>query len=253
MHTGTGRLFIGVCCLLILVQGVAASQMSPEAPAGGSPVLSSAPGEGGSLSSVSPAILRDSPAPSRAEIRDEFLDLALDLENPGARHTVTRWARPMVAVKISGDPGEESRDCLAESLAEIDQLTGQVGLQLSRKENPEIEIHFIPLGDFPARVPGYSEGSAGYTRCESRKGFLQKCSIWVPSTDVGEGLGCTILRHELLHGLGLPGHSNHSESILFQGTVAGDFSSLDRDVIRLLYNPALPPGFGEELVREYLA
>jgi len=84
------------------------------------------------------------------------------------------------------------------------------------------------------------------------KGLLQKCTIWVPATDVTDDLRCTIIRHELTHGIGLFGHSTHLESIMYQGTTATGYSSLDQEVIRLLYNTRIFPGFTEETVRDYL-
>jgi hypothetical protein len=191
--------------------------------------------------------------PSRSEVIDELVDLALDPGNPASRHTVTKWARPSVAVEVTGDPDGGTEECLAEVIADIRDLAGSLDLKIGGKANPEIKVNFIPLEEFPLRVPGSTSDSVGYTQCESRKGFLQSCTIWVPSSGVSERLRCTILRHEMTHGLGLLGHSEHAESILFQGTSADAYSPLDREVIRLLYNQALPTGFTEETVREYLS
>jgi hypothetical protein len=253
VNTGTGKLFFGCLCLSLLVCGVSAAQVSLADISGKAPGYQSVTGEGASIPPGIPGISGNGLLPSRSEVLDEFVDLALDPKNPASSHMILKWAKPSIAVRVSGDPDKESRDCLAGSIAEIRNLTGQTDLKISPMEDPSIEVYFIPLEDFPRRVPGYISGSAGYTRCESRKGFLQKCTVWVPTTGFSDEMGCTILRHEMTHGMGLLGHSEHADSILFQGTTAKGYSPLDREVIRLLYNPALSPGFAEDMVRGYFS
>ena len=232
MDISKGKLFFGFLCLFLLIHSAAAAQVPP---------LMTEP-SGGTIG-----------IPSKAEILGEFMDLALDLKNPSSGHSVTKWARPSVSVKVVGDTDERSRYCLAEDIGEINNLTGSVNLRITSSEASDIDINFIPLEEFPLRVTGYSAGSEGDTSCVSQKGFLHKCSIWVPTTGVDEGTRCTILLHEITHAMGLFGHSEHGESILFQGTTARGYSPLDREVLRLLYNQALSPGFTEETVRGYFS
>jgi hypothetical protein len=254
LNTGTGKLLFSCLCICLLVQGVAAAQaLIPDTTAEswgsqgitGAGVASPQAGTTGSSPEMLP--------PSRSEILDEFMDLALSAKNPASSHTVIKWARPTVGVKVSGDPDERYRDCLAGSIAAINNLSGSVILKAGEKEAPEIEVNFIPLEKFPLLVPGYTPGTAGYTLCESRKGFLQKCRIWVPTTGVDENFRCTILLHEMTHGMGLLGHSGHTASILSQGTGVDGYSPLDREVIRLLYNPALPAGITSDAIGGYLS
>jgi len=253
VNTGAGKLVLGYLCLLILIHGVASAQVLMSDASGKQPGNLSMAGEGSPYPSAITGTSGGVLPPSRSEIIGEFMILALNLKNPASMHTVTKWTIPSVDVKVSGDPDEESRQCLAESIADINNLTGSVHLQIIEGGSPEIEMDFIPLEEFPRQIPGYVPNLEGYTRCEVVKGSLQECTVWLPTTGVDEELRCTILRHEMARGIGLMGLSDHPESILSQGSVADGYSTLDRDVIRLLYNPALRPGSTEETVEAYLA
>ncbi len=112
MNTGTGKLFFGYLCLYLLIHSATAAQVPISGKqsdylsvtVGGSSFESGMTGTSGGI------IL----TPSRSEILGEFMDLALDLENPASGHSVTKWARPSVSVQVSGDTDERSRHCLAE-------------------------------------------------------------------------------------------------------------------------------------------
>lgn len=252
MNTGKKWFILAFLCFYLVVRSVTAAQVSLLNTSGESNLLVSHSDTGTSFRSDIPLPSRSIAPPSKSEIVEEFMDLALDLKDPGSWRTVNKWARPSVAVQVIGDPNERSKQCLAEAITGINNLTSSVTLHMSDREKPAIEVNFVPLKEFPRQIKGYVAGSEGYTRCESTKGLLQKCTIWVPTTGVTEDLRCTIIRHEIAHGMGLFGHSNHPESILYQGTTATGYSLLDLEVIRLVYNTRIFPGSTEGTVREYL-
>jgi hypothetical protein len=254
MNTGKKRLILALLSFYLVIGGVTAAGVQVSNASNASYMISSDSSTGASLSSDIPLSLPESIASiSKADLSGEFMTLALDLKDRGSLKKVTKWARASVAVKVTGKPDEQSMQCLADAVTEIDNLTGLVSLRVSESGTPGIEMNFIPLDEFSHQIRGYVAGSEGYTSCKSTSGLLQKCTIWVPTTGVSGDLRCTIIRHELTHGLGLFGHSNHPESIMYQGTTATDYSSLDRDVIRLLYNDRIFPGSSEETVRAYLS
>ncbi|MGA2933739.1 MAG: DUF2927 domain-containing protein [Methanomicrobiales archaeon] len=253
MNTGTKSLILAFFCCYLVIGSVTAARVQL-LNASGAPNLPLPNSDTGtSLRPDIPSPSGGIAPPSKTEITGEFMTLALDLKDPGSSHTVNKWARPSVAVGVTGGPDEPSKECLAEAITEINNLTSSVSLYTNDREKPAIEMNFIPLKEFPRQIKGYVANSEGYTRCESTKGLLQKCTIWVPTTDVTDDLRCTIIRHELTHGIGLFGHSTHPESIMYQGTTATGYSLLDQEVIRLLYNTRIFPGSTEETVREYLS
>jgi hypothetical protein len=253
MNTGTKSLILAFLCCYMLIQGVTAAQV-PLLNASGAPNLPLPNSDTGtSFRSDIPFPSGGIAPPSKSETMGEFMNIVLNLKDPGSWRTVNKWARPSVAVRVTGNPDEQSKQCLAEAITEINNLTGSVSLYTNDRVKPAIEMNFIPLKEFPRQIKGYVDGSEGYTSCESTKGLLQKCTIWVPTTDVTDDLRCTIILHELTHGIGVFGHSNHPESIMYQGTTETGYSLLDQEVIRLLYNSRVFPGSSEETVRAYLS
>lgn len=253
MNTGTKRFILAFLCFYLVIGGVTAARVQLTNASGAPYVLISDSATGTSLRSDIPSSSGGIAPVSKTEITGEFMTLALDLKDRGSLQKVTKWARPSVDVRVNGKPDEQSTQCLADAITDIDNLTSPVSLHLSDTGMPEIEMNFIPLEEFPHQIRGYVAGSEGYTSCKSTNGLLQNCNIWVPTTGVSDDLRCTIIRHEITHGLGLFGHSSHPESIMYQGTTAARYSPLDQEVIRLLYNSRVSPGSTEETVREYLS
>jgi len=183
-----------------------------------------------------------------------LLELALGPAADGAAR-IHRWQRD-VDVRILGAPAGEDRAWVAESLAELAELTGRE-LRLT-DGRPEIELHFAPPREFPRLEPNYSRGGAGfYWLWWSHGEALSRARILIPQAGYLEpSRRRRVLAENLARSLGLFHRSKARPESLFYGganwTVV-QLAEIDREVVRRLYSDRVRPGMDRAAVIAALA
>ena len=168
---------------------------------------------------------------------------------------VQKWTKNSIPVEIRGNPDSESLSCVNTAIAEINQLSSKTKLRISSIRDSGIIIQFAPKSELRALYPekfadGLTQTQETYS-CE-----ITLAAIWINNNSHLDSVKrCTIIRHELLHGLGFEGHTQRfPNSIMYKGyPFITSYSVLDRDIIRMMYSTDIPPCASESEVRAYFS
>jgi hypothetical protein len=168
---------------------------------------------------------------------------------------VQKWANDQILVNIRGNPDSESLSCVNTAIAEINQLSSKITLRIGSNDDSGFVIQFAPKSELRALYPekaadGLTEIHETY-RCE-----IVQAAIWINNNSHLDSVRrCTIIQHELLHGLGFEGHTQRFPNSIMYGDspFITRYSALDRDIIRMMYSTDIPPCANESEVREYFS
>jgi hypothetical protein len=161
-------------------------------------------------------------------------------EDGGVLH---RWEEDL-RIAVYGSPTPGDRVALAAVIDDLNGLISTVELSIVEAE-PNVEIHFAPVEDFPSLEPNYVEGNMGYVYVWwDGAGEIYSGRVLISSTDLAPQERTHLIREELTQGLGLLNDSwLYPDSIFYQGwTATQAYTPLDRLVIEMLYRPELSTG-----------
>jgi hypothetical protein len=160
-----------------------------------------------------------------------------------------KWTKD-VGIGIHGTPTPADLATVNQVVAELNSLLSGLELRLTDGA-ADIEIHFAPESSFAAIEPKYQPVNMGFFRVWiDGDGAIHRGRILIASEGVTQGERSHLIREELTQSLGLFQDSRqYPDSIFYQGwTASGEYDSIDRPTIRLLYLPQLLPGMARSEV-----
>ena len=170
-----------------------------------------------------------------------FYEIAFGSEfrNTNKNPRLLYW-RTDVEVQLNGNFSDEDSLEIIRVIQELNQLIDPIEIKMV-ETGGNLNMHFDRITTFKS-YSGYVPGNAGYFRIE-RIAFFPKAFILIDQQK-RINIRKHLIREELTQVLGLKKDSwNYPESIFFQGwTDITEYSEIDRQLIRLMYNYNLPYG-----------
>lgn len=193
------------------------------------------------------------------EIVEYFKEIVLMLEfAENQDNKVRKWLFSPNLV-ISGEYTSEDKQCLNKIVLDFNSISRNVKILRNSPQKTNIDMRFMPLQDFPDKVPKYVEGNAGFFVIYNSPSYeITSAEIYISSTDASPKARCHLIREELTQSMGLTNDSfKYPDSIFYQDPSDTTFySNLDRMLIDLLYNSDIRNGDStkqvETKILEYL-
>jgi Protein of unknown function (DUF2927) len=198
------------------------------------------------------------------EVYNEFVRLALKSTDGKQSATIRKWNPSFAQVKIFWDNGSDATllKNLDKIIADINTLSkSNKFVRTSVAAEAQITInkdysnaHDLKYPQFKVSNPNMS----GETYTIWGASGIQKAVVWLSPTSISS-LITGIMRHELLHGLGL-GHTENTKSIMVAVMNGANydfttFSTLDKSVVSILQDPRVMHGNQESnvsaVIKEY--
>lgn len=201
----------------------------------------------GGLTARADAEVHDLPARYGPEAIEYFDQVAFGTEAGNAVPRLRRWA-VAPRVLVYGSPTPRDLATVDEVLAELNDLVPALGMTRVT-DGPNLELHFIPLGEFPAYEPNYVPGNLGYFWVWwNRANEITHARVLVATEDVTQEAREHLVREELTQALGLMCDAwTYPESVFYQGwTETRRFAPIDRTLVEMLYRPDLHAGQSRE-------
>ena len=192
------------------------------------------------------------------ELAKLFEQLVLFDERRMARQMLFRWNGP-IRVKFAGNSIDIELEGAKEALRQAARISGLEIGSAHGFVDANLVIHFSDPGDVLIAAKRYgvrtSDLGTSHWGIESsrddRKGSYVSSRIVVESNQGAAQLDCT-LRHEIMHALGFAPHPEvNVASVLAPRTdlLCGDFTLIDKLLVRTLYDPRIPVGADVKLAR----
>ena len=230
--------------LLILAPALAACTPADDDPAPSATAQLGAPAPSASQPSAS------APPGPRPKIDKAalayFFKIALGAEYGDDIEVVTRWAKPVVTVRVDGKPGSTGRDCLDRVVSDFNTLTATTDLRITNSATADIRVHFAPVNRFKSLEPDYVPGNDGFFHVDwTGNHTITNANVLIRTTGITNRIRCHLIREELTQSMGLMRDANDHPTSVFYGRYAATpvrYSKLDEKLIKLLYGGAIQPG-----------
>lgn len=207
--------------------------------------------------SVSPAVPPSSAVPTptvkpriSSTALNYFFRIALGAEYGDDVRVVRMWSQPVVTVRVEGTAGAAGRSCLKRVVTDFNALTATTDLKLTTATTTDIRLHFAPVSRFRSIDPGYVPGNDGFFSVNWRGDHtMTDATVLIRTSGIGDTVRCHLIREELTQSMGLMRDSNQYPSSVFYGRYHATptrYSSLDKQLIKLLYGGAVRPGDGRK-------
>lgn len=182
------------------------------------------------------------PTPYTNEQIQYFLEVALGAEFGETGGTVRKWNGP-IRIRVQGTPTREDLATLNAVVAELNELTNGITLELSNS-SANIDLHFAPESQFRNLEPNYRPRNLGFFWTWWNGGEIYRARILISTTGVTQRERSHLIREELTQSLGLMRDSNrYPDSIFYQGwTEVNQYTPTDRAIISMLYRPEVRAG-----------
>lgn len=181
-----------------------------------------------------------------------FLELAFSAEY-GGDGILCRWEAP-ISIEVHGNP---TREDLATLQALLDDFPQVPGLPPVRRVagGGNVQLFFVPLEGLGNVVPGYVPGNWGFFYTLYDKGVIHSAWVGIATDVTDQAQRNHLILEEMTQMLGLFSDSNRYEDSIFYGpwTQTQQLSSLDWEVLRLLYSARLKPGMTRSEARAALS
>lgn len=191
---------------------------------------------------------------------DYFIETSLGAEYGDDIRMITKWTNPKINISYTGNLTESDKSCVSRIIEDFNSLS--ISSKISIYEGKgDIEMHYITRADFVEILPDatFEPNSDGfvtewfYDSGEDR-GIVYNAIILIDST-VNADLRCNTARHEIMQSLGFANDSHtYTDSVLNDDNMEDifQFSSIDKDIIRIMYSADIQPGYTEDQVRSSL-
>ncbi|MEM9246383.1 MAG: DUF2927 domain-containing protein [Cyanobacteria bacterium P01_F01_bin.153] len=168
---------------------------------------------------------------------------------------VRKWTKNL-RISVQGQPTRQDRQMLNRIIGELNELVARDGIRLELTEtNPNVWILIVPHRKFAEYEPSYVPGNLGffYTWWNGNM-ELVRSRILISSDRISQEERNHLIREELTQSLGLMNDSwAYQDSTFYQGwTRTQNYSEIDRDLVRILYDPRVKPGQTPTQVRRAL-
>lgn len=206
-------------------------------------------------STVAPTTLPESaPVVVSPYVAEYFLDSVVQEQRDGGRY-VTKWTDD-VAVAVTGTPTAADLEVIDDAVARLGPAMAPLSLTRTTDVTAaDVVVHVVPKSQWAVVLddPEVDRSVSGWTYTYSGgptvddAGALSSAVVAVDA-DAPQSARNRVLVHELGHALGL-GHGTCRASLMHPG---GDSSPLwsptplDLEMLRVLYDPAMPSGADDE-------
>lgn len=181
------------------------------------------------------------PAAALAELEPAERSYFRELAFGSGADAVRKWVQP-VRVGLEGDPGRDDRRAVAAAVAELNSWVPRPGVRLVESDAGVI-IHFWPRARFKDQAD--AQWPFSYRFDWSAELELTAVNVFIATEGLPQRRRSRFVYEGLARALGFPNTSRRQiESIFFYGPgfAAWDYRPLDRDLVRALYRPEIPPG-----------
>ena len=182
------------------------------------------------------------PVAYTAEELAYFYEIAFGAEYGQGASVLHKWTDD-VRIKVVGSPTDSDLVTLNQAIADLNGLIGGVSLAIAKRDT-NVEIHFARESQFRSIEPNYVPTNYGFFWSWREGDAISKSSILIATDGISQRERSHLIREELTQSLGLAQDSSRYPDSIFQTdwTETAQYSSIDRAVIRLLYDPMLKPG-----------
>jgi hypothetical protein len=197
----------------------------------------------------------------RQDVITYFQHVALGFEFGDAAEVTRKWDTDM-KLFVGGTPDQALRSELDRIIGEINELTEADGFDIAITTDTlacNAYIYFGTKEKFAKIYPDAAKDLPAnlglfYVKFDGT-GHIFTTTVFVDlvrTTDIA--VRKHLLREELTQSLGLARDSYEYPLSIFQQawTTVTEYAEMDRDLIRLLYNPGMPTGLDEEAVKPVL-
>lgn len=181
-----------------------------------------------------------------------FFELAFfDCAKPKTVRSLSKWEKD-IYLFLDGDTVSGDRNKVFNAIAQINRIGLPVKIHLSNTSNKSnLFLHFKSINK-----ASISEDVAGTSTVTSTNGIIETVRIAIVNDPVNR-LNFDLKRnaviiHELMHSMGLPGHSNTYSKAILRTNLETKLTDIDRQVLILLYERSLGPNYtGEEFEKNF--
>jgi len=173
-----------------------------------------------------------------------FNEVALHEEGSPTPTRLRKWlTNPRIRVNLN--PTWADRDFLTSLIQEINSL--QSALVLSQVESGEnVDLYFVSTNQFTDCDPHAQNGYAAYfVRYDNTRDpyVIDGANVMIAS-DIAQDARLAAMRQDITQMLGLPNDSDTYPDSAFRmdWPLPTEYSAIDRQILRLLYDPRLKPG-----------
>ena len=184
---------------------------------------------------------------------DYFSAIALSSEYGEGGGDIKKWTTD-VRIAVHGDPSKQDLATLDDVLADLNALIGPIELAIV-SSGANANIYFAPESEFTSIAQEYIPVNMGFFwTWWDGEGTITETRILVSTTDITQTERDHIIREELTQCLGLMNDSYaYEDSVFYQGwTSTMEYTSIDEDLVEMLYLPEVKPGMGAESVMAIL-
>jgi len=209
------------------------------------------------LATTTETSTNNSTSPSNTMYNDQdleyFFEIAFGAEYGTTTAVLHKWASD-IRIKINGSPTIEDTNTLNQVITELNSLMGGISLSVV-PSNPNVEIYFTTMEQFPSIEPNYVPGNWGFfwTWWDS-SGNINKARILISIDKPNQQERSHLIREELTQCVGLMRDSSkYQESIFYEGdSITASYAPIDRVIISLLYDSRLKSGMTKDQVKNTL-
>jgi AAA+ ATPase superfamily predicted ATPase len=173
-----------------------------------------------------------------------FSEIAFGAEFGDVDPRILKWNED-VRIRIIGNFTEVDWTSVESVVSDLNRLIKTPDLKIVDK-NQNVSMYFAPESTFAEIEPSYIPTNYGFfwTNWYDDNFELYSATILIASDHINQEERSHLIREELTQCLGLMNDSEkYSNSMFFQGwTKTQDFSSLDKKVIRALYQSDIKSG-----------
>ena len=199
----------------------------------------------------------NSTSPSNTMYNDQdleyFFEIAFGVEYGTTTVVLHKWASD-IRIKINGSPTIEDTNTLNQVITELNSLMGGISLSIV-PSNPNIDIYFTTMDQFPSIEPNYVPGSRGFFwTWWNSSGDINKARILISIDKPNQQERSNIIWATLTRSTGLMKESSkYKDSIFYEGdSITASYAPIDRVIISLLYDSRLKSGMTKDQVKNAL-
>lgn len=195
---------------------------------------------------------------TKQEEIDYFVKIAItDEAHNFLEIPLSKWTKNNVTVRYFGPGSAADVACADETIATFNSLSQTTKLAKTDGGLYDIEVHFATRAEIEARGLGDALGYMHPTTFAN--GAFAHAEAYAPYDYGDDHFRCHIIRHEMTHTIGLQynltvlqGGFHYS---IFNVGIEGwsDYINIDKDLIKMMYNTGVQPGWGAAQARDHFA
>jgi hypothetical protein len=190
----------------------------------------------------------------KEDVMNFYMQLAFGRTNDFSNaYPIVKWVTN-IKVRVFGYPTQTDIAEVERIIAELNELQDEILISLTDQQDFNTQIHFIPQIKFDSII-NITNASLynGLTSPTLSDYKIVLVIICVNSSENHIPTRNHVIRHELTHALGLPGHSKlYPNSVLWDGGgyINNEYLDVDKLAIQMHYSSVVEPGMTAEQVEK---